>query len=184
MRLGPLPDSWPEERRRRYAALALLLVAACGYRPLYGGRDNATEPRFSVALSRSIVADAVAADEVLSGARDELSRMGMLASGRSYPRIEIEVTRIDETADAISAPMDAPIARTMRISASARAWIVSQPGESPETDTADMRAFVDIAPSTDPATEAFRRANASRAAARRLGTRLVLRLLGRPVASE
>jgi hypothetical protein len=67
--------------KRLVAALAVLSVAcapSCGYRAVYGGADG---ERVHVVLARSVVADTIAAGEVVSGVREELAREGALSSG-------------------------------------------------------------------------------------------------------
>ena len=58
-----------------FAALAVLCTA-CGYRAVYGGEGG---ERLHVVLARSVVVDAIAAGEVVSGVREELARAGALA---------------------------------------------------------------------------------------------------------
>ena len=198
----------------RAASALLLLTAACGYRPLYGGtaaggagRDGA---RLHVVLVRSVVPDAIASDEVVSGAREELAREGALAAGDGYPRLEIEVLRLDESSDGIAAERPsaggplAPRARGTEVGVVARAWVVTAAGAEPQRDTGDVRALDLVG--TDavggsafgggggggggalsaPAErrDAFRHADAVRAAARRVGVRLAQRVLGHPVAPD
>ena len=69
-------------------ALALL-TAACGYHAVYSGEQE----HLRVVLRRSLVPDAVASDEVVSGLRETLAREGALAAGEGYPRVEVEVLR-------------------------------------------------------------------------------------------
>ncbi|MEO6572310.1 MAG: hypothetical protein ABIP89_00630, partial [Polyangiaceae bacterium] len=82
--------------------MALLLggLSACGYRPLYSGAEA---PRLHVTLARSVIADAIASDEVVSGVRATLAREGALAAGSGYPRVEVEVLRADERSEGVAA---------------------------------------------------------------------------------
>lgn len=193
------------------AVVALLGVSggACGYQPLYapdassgaGGAGGAgAAPKLHVVLARSVVSDAVASDEVVSGAREELAREGALAAGEGYPRLEIEVLRVDEASDAIGAARSAaggalaPRARGTEVGIVARAWVVFAAGAEPLRDTGDVRAL-DLAGADDPAGAAaspvsgdrrdfFRHEDVLRAAARRVGIRLAQRVLGHPVALD
>jgi hypothetical protein len=173
-------------------ALVALACAACGYRAVYGGEGG---ERLHVALARSVVADAIAAGEVVSGVREELARSGALAGGEGYPRVEVEVTRIDEASDAIAAGAGAggrvPVARATEVGVVARAWLVRSAGGAEERDTGDVRALVDQgvtraqdepagAAAGPEATDALRHDDAVRAAARQAGVRLARRILGRP----
>ena len=173
------------------AALFALACAACGYHAVYGGEAG---ERVAVVLVRAAVADSIAAGEVASGAREELARDGSLAAGSGYPRVEIEVTRIDEASDAIGAATGAdgsraPLARATEVGVVARAWIVRSAGGEHERDTGDVRALVaegvttssDATSSADStAIDALRHDDAVRAAARMTGVRLARRILGRP----
>lgn len=183
---------------RRLAALSALalLCPACGYHAVYGGADG---ERMHVVLARSVVADAVAAGEVVSGVREELAREGALAAGDGYPRVEVEVTRIDEASDAIAAGTggqrdqggQVPVARATDVGVVARAWLMRSAGGAEERDTGDVRALVlegatrandetGGAVAAPSAVDALRHDDAVRAAARLAGIRLARRILGRP----
>jgi hypothetical protein len=160
-----------------------LFLSGCGYHAIYASGSGA---KLHVALSRSLVTDSIAADEVVSGVREQLARDGALAPGDGYPRVEIEVLRADETADAIAAPngADAPRARGLQVAIVARAWIVSAKGEAPENDTGDLRATDLVAPEIAARADVFQHADATRAAARRVGHKLARKVLGHGAASE
>ncbi len=176
--------------RGRVAIVIALACTACGYHAVYGGEAG---ERVSVVLARAAVADSVAAGEVASGVREELARDGSLAAGSGYPRVEIEVTRIDEASDAVGATTAAdgsraPRARATEVGVVARAWIVRKAGGDHERDTGDVRALVASAVTrSDDATsaadstaiDALRHDDAVRAAARTTGIRLARRILGR-----
>jgi hypothetical protein len=169
---------------RPLALLLLLALTACGYRPLHA--SGAEGARLHVALVRSLVADSVAADEVLSGLRDALVEGGALAGGAGYPRVEVEVLRIDTAAVGIAsdAAASAPHARGLELGVTARAWVTSAPGAPPQQETGDMRALVVVGEETGAARSATSYPDAARAAARRLGRRLGARVLGNPAASD
>ncbi|HWL85366.1 MAG TPA: hypothetical protein VNO21_06170 [Polyangiaceae bacterium] len=173
-------------------------AAGCGYRALYA---QPAEAHFSVVLVRASAADALANDEVVSGVRATLAREGALAAGSDYPRIEVEVLRTDEMSEGITAADSAngrvPRARATQVGILTRAWIVRVKGGPHEADTGDMRAF-DVAGSpaagddtaSQPSgisglvSEGLRHDDALRAAARRVGQRLALRVLGHPVSRD
>ncbi len=171
------------------AALSLaapLVVASCGYRALYAGEDG---ERLHVTLSRSLVADAVAADEVVAGVRDQLAREGALAAGEGYPRVEVEVLRADESSEGVGATGGVPRARGTEVALVARAWVVRAPAAAMERDTGDVRAMSAVGVDTregrpDPRADALHHDDALRAVARRVGRRLALRLLGHPIAVD
>ncbi len=178
--------------------IAVVAAAAClfgcGYHAVRGRGDA---HGLHVVLARSLVADAVASDEVVSGAREELVREGVLAPGDGYPRVEIEVLRADESSEGVASETaalgsgagGAPRARATLVGFSARAWLVPAPGAAPERDTGDVRAMDLVATEAfasggAPRTDLFQHEDALRAVARRLGARLAARVLGHPVASD
>jgi hypothetical protein len=181
--------------RAFFVLLAWVAASSCGYGAVYGG---AGAERLHVKLVRTLVPDVVASDEVAAGARDELALGGALEPGDGFPRLEIEVLREDEASEGIArgaSPAGAggltpsPVARATDVGLVARAWVVSAPGSAPESDTGDMRTeevlAVDGTPgSPDVTGDMFHFADGLRAAARRLGHKLALRVLGEPAASE
>jgi hypothetical protein len=181
---------------RRALPVALLLVCvACGYRAVYAGGAG---ERLHVVQVRAPVAGAAAADEVTSGVREELAREGALAAGDGFPRVEVEVTRLDEVSDAIAAAAGpapggrVPLARATDVGVVARAWLVRGPGGERLRDTGDVRVLAAVGAtragdgiaSADPsAIDSLRHEDALRAAGRRVGTRLARRILGEPAPS-
>lgn len=161
-------------------ALLLVTLAACGYQAVYAAGPQG---RLHVVVVRSLVTDAVAADEVASGVREELAKAGALEAGEGYPRVEIEVLRADEASEGIAAGASGPVARGTGVAMVGRAWIAASVGAQ-QSDTGDVRAEVGIATDTTARASAFHHADALRAAGRRLGHALGARLLGQPVASE
>jgi hypothetical protein len=160
-------------------------VSSCGYRAVYAAQQG----KLHVKVVRSLVPDAVAADEVASGVREELARAGALESGDGYPRVEIEVLRADEASEGIAAGAGAPVARGTTVAMVARAWIAASAEAPVAQDTGDVRAeqsiAVDVAAGqVDPRADVFHHADALRAASRRLGHVLGARLLGQPAPSE
>jgi len=163
--------------RRRFAVAsslaAALVLASCGYRPV-------AEPRAGEGSEKLAV---------VAGVRDELAKLGALASGGSYPRCEVEVLRADEASEGITAADDGtgglvPRSRATRVGVVARAWIVRSRGAAAERDTGDLRAMETVAVADDARGAAFRHSDALKAAARRAGRRLGSRILGLPAASD
>ena len=182
----------------------LVVLVGCGYRTVYGGETE----RLRVVLVRTLVPDAVATDEVLSGVRETLAREGGLASGEGYPRVEVEVLRADEASDGVAAPSVAlggsvsssgpsspagatgPRARATEVGLVARACLVRMRGGPCERDTGDVLAMdlvaSDLGASGSPelASDAFHHRDAMRGAGKRLGERLARRILGEAGATD
>jgi hypothetical protein len=169
--------------------LALLgcAVLSCGYRPVYG--EVGTE-RLHVRLVGASVPDPLVADDVVAGAREELALAGALEGGDGYPRIEIEVLRSVDEGTAIAAVPGGALARASTHSVSARAWVVAASGAAKARDTGDLSARDEVAMDTPTGSAvalratAFHDSDALRAAARRLGRKLALRVLGHPASTE
>jgi len=167
------------------AALAISASLACGYTPVHGG----VQQKLHVALSQSKVPDAAATDEVLAGAREELARVGALAPGDGYPRLEIEVLRADEASEGIdSTPNEdgrlVPQARATRVGVVVRAWVVRSARDERERDTGDLRTFETVSTALDARAAGFRHSDALRVAGRRAGKRVASRILGLPAATD
>ena len=166
--------------------VSALCLAACGYAPVHG---TAAAEHLHVHLTASRVPDAVASDEVLAGAREELAKLGALAAGDGYPRLEIEVLRADEASEGIAANAEPdgrllPQSRATRVGVVARGWVLRAPGAEPQRDAGDVRVFEIVAIAPDARAATFRHSDALRAAGRRAGRRLATRIMGLPAATD
>jgi hypothetical protein len=195
---GPSAAARPQDDSKAIGVAAVLVLSlsslSCGYHAVYGGDAE----RFHVVLASSLVADAVASGEVVSGMREALAKEGALAGGDGYPRIQIEVLRADESSEGIAAPSEAgvgsganygPRARGTEVGLVARAYLVRAPGASEERDTGETRAMdlvaSDVTQGTpDPRADLLHHEDALRLVARRLGERLALRILGVPAPND
>lgn len=172
--------------RRPALVVVALVLAGCGYQSVHAG---AGREHLHVVLASSKVPDAIASDEVLAGVRESLARSASLAAGDGYPRCEVEVLRADEASEGIAASTNVdgrllPESRATRVGIVARAWVIRAPGEAPTRDTGDVRAGDATAVAGSGAASAFQADDAYRAAARRVGQKLGLRVLGLPTSSE
>jgi hypothetical protein len=99
------------------------------------------------------------------------------------------VRRADETSEGIAPVAGRPVARGTGVALVARAWVARGPGAPRERDTGDLQAQDTIAVdrtagALDPRASGFHEADALRAAARRLGRKLALKVMGFPAAGE
>jgi hypothetical protein len=196
-----LARSWIAAARAfSVAAIAVTVATACGYRPLYAGEQG--EERFAVTGITPLAADASVVAEVEAGVRAGLARAALLRGGGGYPRVVVEVLRIDTQSEGIAAvpggvrppevggvPIEGagplrPLARGTRVGVVARAWLERTEGGPKERQTGDLRTVDVIQVEADARLEALRFDDASRAAARRLGERLARRVLGEPEAPD
>jgi hypothetical protein len=190
------------ERSRAIAFAGFAALLSCGYRPLYGTTEAGDAIRLGVIGVSPLVADAAVVAEIEAGVRQALARAGALRSGKGYPRVVVEVVRMDETSEGVAAvpggtvpsqmgglPLSvggpsAPLARGTRLGVLARAWVERSPEGPRERETGDMRATDVRGAEPDARLEALRQDDAARAAARRLGERLARRILGEPETSD
>lgn len=157
--------------------------AGCGYAPAYGGQNARVS--LSVVPAPPKVSDPGAIDAALSGARAELSRAGALRAGGGYPRMVVELLRIDELASGIAAAAQPgggalPLARGESVGVVGRAWVLSAPGAEPTRDTGDVRRVEHAAGEADPRVDSLAHDSSVRAAAGELGRALARRVLGEP----
>lgn len=162
--------------------LVAWLFPGCGYHAEYAGQRPSERLSVEAAPAKAPSAQALAA--LLAGARAELSRAGVLAAGQGYPKLRVELLRVDEEASGIGARnvggTTLPLARGSAVGVVARAWVEEDPGSPPSRDTGDLRRVERYATETDPRVEAVRNDEAVRAAARRAGEALARQILGEP----
>ncbi len=159
-------------------------VLGCGYRTLDASRDPAAPFAVVGAIPRAPSAGAAAAAE--AGARSELARAGVLATGAQASAgaaaIEIELVRVEEEGVGIAVDPGAgaaPLARGLRVTVTGRARLWAA-GELLR-ETGDVRASLTVSRGQgDAAAMAAAREDAARLAGRRLGERLARRILGIP----
>ena len=173
----------------RALAIGIALgVLGCGYRTLDASRDPAAPFAVVGAIPRAPSAGAAAAAE--AGARSELARAGVLATGAQASAgaaaIEIELVRVEEEGAGIAVDPGAgaaPLARGLRVTVTGRArlWAAGGQRPTPLRETGDVRASFTISRGQgDAAATAAAREDAARIAGRRLGERLARRILGVP----
>lgn len=161
--------------------LAGLACGGCGYRPAYGGTAPSTRLSIAVAPSRSPESGALAS--VISGLRSELSRAGALSSGSEYPRVVVELVRINErgTGQTLTSPegggAPSPLASGALVGVTARAWVEIAPGQV-ERDTGDVRRTSAFGSQASASFDAAQREAALMSAGRAVGEALGRRIMG------
>ena len=159
------------------AAFVAANLPACGYRsavmaPSYAGRLAVVAAPFATPHPEAAAA-------ALFGAREELSSAGALG-GRPYPRLVIEVVRVDELPAGVSASAaGVPLGRGSDIGVTAHGWIEDEVGAAPSHDTGDVRRVETVAQGTDAVQGSVSTAEAVRSAAREAGRAVARRALGR-----
>ncbi len=186
VKLGPLGGpggSHSAVRRRVCLALLLSVVLGCGYGPAYGGKRP--EARLSVVLSPARAPEAGAMMAIADGLRGELSRQGVLRPGTSYPRVVVELVRVDERSAGQRAVTNhsgvggdaLAVSRASLVGVTARAWIEEGPHQRPIRDTGDVRRTAMQATGSG-LIEVDRRETALRIAGQAVGAALGRRVVG------
>jgi len=162
---------------------ALWFVLGCGYAPAYGGERPSS--RLTVVQSPSRAAEAGAMIAVLDGLRGELSRQGVLRPGTGFPRVVVELVRVDERSSGQRAVTNSTgvgegalaQARGSLVAVTARAWIEEGPHQRPLRDTGDVRRTAMHA-SGSGLIDVDRRETALRVAGQAVGAALGRRVVG------
>lgn len=165
------------------ALAGALWATGCGYSAVAGapGGDN-----LSVHAAPSRAADGAVQAALVSGARAELGREGALGSADGYPRLVVEVLRVDDQGVGLIAEPDVnapggrrPVARGVVVAVVARAWVEPSPGQR-EWETGDVRRTARRSPGAGSGAEEVGHQDALRRAAREAGRALARRALGQP----
>lgn len=176
--LGRTGASRPAGRWALPGLVLAWLAAGCGYAPVYSeGRE-----RYEVVSGPYTTSSFEAVQAAASGVRSELGAARGL--GRGYPRVVVEVLRVDERSLGVSVASGAPLARGSEIVVVGRARVYAAPDAPPGLDTGDMSRAATFASSSTPSAEAAARGRAVRDAATSLGHALGRALLGLPEALD
>jgi len=157
-------------------AAASCAICSCGYHSAYLAEPRAE--RLTVGAASFTAPSLPAVEAALAGVRAELSQAGALQPGSGYPRLMVEVVRVDELAAGIQASGGLPLARGSNVGVTARAWVLEAPERPATRDTGDVRRVETVSQGSDVlmGSEAF--SEATRAAARQVGRALARRVLG------
>src|SRR6185436_15833314 len=127
-------------------SLAVAFSPGCGYRPAFA---SASERLLTVGAAPFQSPHPEAVESVLAGVRAGLSEAGALAPGSAFPRVFVELLRVDELPAGIqSTPAgegSQPLATGAAIGVVARAWVVSKQGGTPTDETGDVRRIEYVA---------------------------------------
>ncbi|HEU4407554.1 MAG TPA: hypothetical protein VFS43_19970 [Polyangiaceae bacterium] len=152
-------------------------LAGCGYRPL---RSLPAAPgELSVTAAPSQVPDVTLVGDAVYGAQVALAREARLGGG-AYPRLVVELVRVDERSSGVRDVGGQPLARGVSLGLLGRAWVLDAPDATARFDTGDVRVVTDVAAEADLRVDTLRRDDALRSLARRLGEALAGRVLGLP----
>ena len=178
---------WPSAGRSGTGLLSLcagllLGLTGCGYQPLYSSQSGR---HYDVVAGHYATASFEAVQVAVAGVRSELGAAQALGSG--FPRVVVEVLRVDERSIGIgigSARNQAPLARGSEIVVVGRAQVFRSEGAAAVIDTGDLSRAAQFASGASPSADAANRARAVRDAARALGKALGRAVLGVPEPAE
>ena len=158
-------------------ALWAVIASGCGYRSVYA---QPASQRLSVQLGQILIPELSAAQSVASGARAELSAAGLLGSGSEFPRLVIDVLRVDEVSRAVHLDGGRPTAGGMSIAVVIRARVFAADSQEATLDTGDVRRAVQETGDPDPHVDSAAYDVALRSAAERTGRAAARAALGIP----
>jgi hypothetical protein len=163
------------------ALRALLLataagLAGCGY-TLANAPHDALGP-FTVRAAEATTPDAAVTAAAIEGAQRELSRAGLLSASGEGTALTITVLRVEERSEGIARGAGpAPIGRGIRLVIAGRATARGVDGATAR-DSGEITVAEVLARSDSAALGIVGRSEAAERAGRRLGVRLVRRVLG------
>lgn len=158
-----------------------MLLAGCGYQSIYAAPTSA---KLSVHVGEVMVAEPLAAQAAANGARSELAGAGLLASGAQYPRLVVDVLRVDELSRGIHVQDGQPRAGGMSIALTVRGRIFNAENQEPRLDTGDLRRSVQVSGDSDPRADSSSYDAALRSAAELAGRAVARAALGIPEPNE
>lgn len=162
------------------AGLAAWCLSGCGYQAVYGSSGG---PRYDVVAGRVATSSFEVVQAATAGVRSELGPAGALGSG--YPRVVVEIVRIDERSIGVrNAGNASPLARGSELIVVGRAYVLERADAAPSRDTGDLSRAAQHAAGTTPSADAASRSRALRDAARSLGKALGRAILGLPEPAE
>ncbi len=133
-----------------------------------------------VQVGQVLIPESVVAEATAHAARAELAAAGVLSTGSNYPRLVIDVIRVDELSRGIYQENGQPRASGMSIAVVARGRLFDAEGQEPIVETGDVRRAVQVAGDADPRSDSAARDDALRAAAERAGQAIAKISLGLP----
>ncbi len=155
--------------------------AGCGYNALYGDKPRA---HLTVGTGQVLVPELGVAQAALSGARAELAAAGGLSEGSSYPRLVIDVLRVDELSRGVRVSDGQPQASAMSVAVVVRGRVFPAEGQDSTFDSGDLRRAVQAAGDVDPRADSSAYDVQLRAAAERAGRAAARSALGIPEPSD
>lgn|GEM_PF-1101422 len=154
-----------------------LLLTGCGYHSVYGQPQS---ERLSVQVGQVLIPEPLAVQAAASGVRSELAAAGLLSSSAQFPRLVLDVLRVDELSRGINVQAGQPRAAGMSIALTVRGRVFQAENQEPRLDTGDLRRSVQLTGDSDPRADSAAYDAALRSAAERAGRAVARIALGIP----
>jgi hypothetical protein len=154
-----------------------VLLGGCGYHSVYGRSGS---ERLSVQVGQVLIPEPLAVQAAASGVRSELAAAGLLASGAEFPRLVLDVLRVDELSRGIHVESGQPQAAGMSIALTVRGRVFQGDNQEPRLDTGDLRRSAQVSGDSDPRVDSAAYDTALRSAAEQAGRAVARIALGIP----
>ena len=153
-----------------------MLLAGCGYHSVY---SQPASQKLSVQVGQVLIPEALAAQAAASGARSELAAAGLLSNG-GFPRLVLDVLRVDELSRGLHVQDGQPRSGGMSIALTVRGRVFQAENQEPRLDTGDVRRSVQVSGDADPRVDSAAFDAALRSAAESAGRAVARAALGIP----
>lgn len=154
-----------------------MLLSGCGYHSVYAPRSS---ERLSVQVGQVLIPEPIAVQAAANGVRSELAAAGLLANDSRFPRLVLDVLRVDERSRGIHVEAGQPRAAGMSIALTVRGRVFQGENQEPRLDTGDLRRSVQVSGSADPRSDSSAYDAALRSAAEHAGRAVARIALGIP----
>ena len=131
-------------------------------------------------VGQVLIPEPMAVQAAASGARSELASAGLLASGAQFPRLVVDVLRVDELSRGIHVQDGQPRAGGMSIALTVRGRIFAGENQEARLDSGDLRRSVQVSGDSDPRADSAAYDAALRTAAEHAGRAVARIALGIP----
>ena len=153
-----------------------MIASGCGYGSVYAP----AAPPVTLQVGQTLIPDAIAVQAAMSGARSELAAAGRAQAGSAFPRLVLDVLRVDELSRGVHVESGQPRAGGMSIALTVRGRLFRAEGQEPSFDSGDLRRAAQVSGDADPRVDGAAYDQALRAAAERAGRAVARSLLGIP----
>jgi len=133
-----------------------------------------------VQVGQVLIPEAIAAQAAASGVRSELAAAGLLADSGQFPKLVLDVLRVDQVSRGIHVQAGQPRAAGMSIALTVRGRVFQADNQEPRFDSGDVRRSVQLSGDSDPRTDSAAYDVALRSAAEHAGRAVARMALGIP----